>query len=146
MVKAKSVKKAKKTETSLKAYFTVQEVAYFQQLKNAIKLGGVFLTFITVVLFALSCYNFNEAFKLGIGSNLPADAIFRMWFKGIFTGYSYSEAKVRILNLISTAFMNTGLVALLWLFFYFIRREEKLLSKCWNVITGTYKDKDAAKK
>jgi hypothetical protein len=138
MVKAKTAKRTKKINIPLTGYFTIQEKDYFQQLKKAIKLGGIFITVITIMLFALSCYNFSEAVKLGHGSNMSVEAILRMWFKGIISGYSYSEIKIRILNLVFTAFMNFGFVAILWMFFYYIRREERLLSKCWSVINGEY--------
>ncbi|MFH1073745.1 MAG: hypothetical protein V1752_01530 [Candidatus Firestonebacteria bacterium] len=133
-----NTKPAKETEMPLAEYFTVKEREYFRQLKKAIKLGRIFLAVITLALFVLACYNFKEAVKLGSVNNLPFQAILRIWLKGLIYGYFYSESKVRILNLVSTAFMNLGFVAIIWMFYYFIRREEQLLSKCWSVITGEH--------
>lgn len=127
-------KKTKRIVPSLLDHFTGSEKEYFRHLQGGIKLSGIIIASVAAALFVLSLFNFYQAFTLGAENNLSVKAIFQMCFTGIRNEHFYSAYKVKILNHMTIAFLNNLLIILLGVFYYFINREEKLLSKCWRII------------
>jgi len=130
----KNPKKAKHTMASLTDHFTSREKEYFRHLQGGIKLSGIIIFSVAAALLLLTLFNFYQAFTLGAENNLSVKAVLQMCFTGIRNEHFYSAYKIKILNQMTMAFLDSLLILLLGVFYYFINREEKLLAKCWKVI------------